>query len=188
MGGYKWTEAEEDVLREKYGYKPISALAKEELERRSENSIKTRANQIGLSSDRRKVAVWKMEQYDKMFPDKCFNHYIVGLTDGEGCFTSSSDSRDWDSTTFTYTIKMKNDEDILRELHDYFSVGSVYNYGEDWSYTVSNNAEIGGVIIPFFLRNKPKARKSEQFDKFVQDFEEHFEIEFTPTGLITHDW
>jgi len=188
MGGYPWTDEEEKVLHQKYGYKPISMLAEDELERRSEGSIKTHANNLGLSSNKRRVSVWHMEQYDRMFPDKCFNHYIVGLVDGEGFFTSSEDSRGWDSTNFSFTIKMKDEEEILTELKNYFDAGEVYNYDSDWSYTVPNAAELGGIIIPFFLRNPPRARKSKQFDQFVADFEEYYDIEFTSTGLITHEW
>lgn len=184
MGGYKWTQDEETVLEEKYGYKPIVELAEDELERRTEGSIKSHANSMGLESNKRDVNVWKMQHTSRVLDDFAFNHYIVGLVDGEGCFTYREESRDWDSTSFTLQIKMKDEEYILQKVRDYFDCGQIYNYGEMDEWQVTSSDELGGVIIPFFKTYPPRARKKKQFNDFVEEFEDFFNIEYDSKGLI----
>src|SRR3989344_3334428 len=74
------------------------------------------------------------------------NEYVVGLTDGEGCFH----------------IKMQEqDRPLLEKVKNTLKCGKVYfqkevrvNHCQCYRYSVSSQQDISNTIIPFFLKYK----------------------------------
>lgn len=91
--------------------------------------------------------------------------YIVGLTDGEGCFYVNI----WKSSSYKagYGVQMhfhiklqEKDKEILQRVCNTLSCGNVYyqndnrkNHTSCYRYTVSSKKDIFEKIIPFFEEN-----------------------------------
>jgi hypothetical protein len=90
------------------------------------------------------------------------NEYIVGLTDGEGCFYvnvgESSRYRSGVRIQMHFHIKMQEkDRQLLEKVKNTIGCGTVYfqkeqrvNHTQCYRYTVSSQADIFKTIIPFF--------------------------------------
>ncbi len=92
--------------------------------------------------------------------------YIVGLTDGEGCFHVNM----WKSASYRagygiqvhFYIKMQEDDKpLLEKVKNTLGCGAVYfqkevrtNHCQCYRYTVNSHRDILDIIIPFFLENK----------------------------------
>src|SRR3990167_7317862 len=88
--------------------------------------------------------------------------YIVGLTDGEGCFYVNT----WKSISYKagygvqlhFHLKMQEkDRPLLEKVKNTLGCGAVYfqkeqraNHTQCYRYTVSAQRDIFGKIIPFF--------------------------------------
>ena len=95
--------------------------------------------------------------------------YVVGLTDGEGCFYvniwSSSSYRAGCGIQLHFHIKMQEkDRPLLEKVKNTLGCGEVYfqkerrlNHAQCYRYTVSSQADILGIIIPFLPANSEKS-------------------------------
>ena len=93
------------------------------------------------------------------------NDYLVGLTDGEGCFhvnmakfpTYKSGVR----VQMHFHIKMQEkDRSLLEKVKNTLKCGKVYfqkekrsNHCQCYRYTAFSQKDISNVIVPFFLKN-----------------------------------
>ena len=100
--------------------------------------------------------------------------YIVGLTDGEGCFLVQirTDYR----IVLRYFITQRFDNvELLNKVYDFFKVGYVYRkfQGNDkkkmtFVYEVTKQDDIQNVIIPFFRKYQLEGIKKNSFERFVR--------------------
>ena len=117
--------------------------------------------------------------------------YVVGLVDGEGSFTVYVKDIDEKKGVKRrvrvepkfYLKLIEKDKHILYSLQEFFGCGSVYfqkdtrpNHQNCYRYEVYNRNDLNRIIIPFFLKNKPK------FSSKKNDFEIFCEI----VGMINH--
>ena len=104
--------------------------------------------------------------------------WIVGFTDGEGCFsvslfknkTTKSGWQVFPEFVITQGVKSKAALEIFKE---YFGVGLIYinkrydNHNEHlYRYCVRTINEIDSVIIPFFKQNPLQTAKQNDFEVF----------------------
>ena len=99
--------------------------------------------------------------------------YVVGLTDGEGCFHVNM----WKSPSYKagygiqvhFYIKMQErDRELLEKVKNTLECGTVYfqkevrlNHCQCYRYTVSSHRDILTKVIPFFKQNQlQRDRKS----------------------------
>ena len=112
---------------------------------------------------------------------KVSNEYIVGLTDGEGCFYvnvgKSSRYRAGYRIQLHFHLKMQDrDKELLEKIRNTIGCGEVYfqkeqrvNHCQCYRYTVSAERDIQEIVIPFFKRYPlQSASKSASFDIFCQ--------------------
>lgn len=118
--------------------------------------------------------------------------YIVGLTDGEGCFyvliKSPLNKGGGGRITLNFFIKVQEqDKGMLDKIHNTLRCGAVYfqpesrkNHSQCYRYTVNTHSAILGVIIPFFrehpLQSNSKKKNFELFcriAKIVENGEHH---------------
>jgi hypothetical protein len=100
--------------------------------------------------------------------------YIVGLTDGEGCFLVQirTDYR----IVLRYFITQRFDnKELLDKVFDFFKIGYVYRkfQGNDkkkmtFVYEVTKQDDIQNVIIPFFRSNPLEGVKQKSFKRFAR--------------------
>lgn len=100
--------------------------------------------------------------------------YIVGLTDGEGCFLVQirTDCR----IVLRYFITQRFDnKELLDKVADFFKVGYVYRkfQGNDkkkmtFVYEVTKQDDIQNTIIPFFKKYTLEGIKVESFRRFCK--------------------
>jgi len=88
--------------------------------------------------------------------------YVVGLTDGEGCFYVNVGASPRYKSGFRiqlhFHLKMQEkDKDLLEKVKNTIGCGAVYfqkeqrkNHCQCYRYTVSSQSDILDVIIPFF--------------------------------------
>lgn len=109
------------------------------------------------------------------------NEYIVGLTDGEGCFYvniwKSSAYRAGAGVQLHFHLKMQErDRELLEMVRDTIGCGAVYfqkeqraNHCQCYRYTVSAQRDILGTVIPFFKQYPlQSASKRANFEIFCQ--------------------
>src|SRR3989344_9070031 len=107
------------------------------------------------------------------------NEYVVGLTDGEGCFYvnvgKSSSYRAGYRVQLHFHLKMQErDYDLLEKVRNTIGCGEVYfqkeqraNHCQCYRYTVSAERDIQEIVIPFFKRHPlQSASKSASFEIF----------------------
>ena len=99
--------------------------------------------------------------------------YIVGLTEGEGCFLVSlrKDNR----IEFRFFIAQAiGNKPLLEEIKKFFVVGSVYQKSNvkgklpAYVFEISKRDDIYKVLIPFFQRYKLKGIKARSFSVFEE--------------------
>ncbi len=100
--------------------------------------------------------------------------YIVGLTDGEGCFLVQirTDCR----IVLRYFITQRFDnKELLDKVYAFFKVGYVYRkfQGNDkkkmtFVYEVTKQDDIQQVIIPFFWKYLLQGVKKKSFERFAR--------------------
>lgn len=112
---------------------------------------------------------------------KVSNEYVVGLTDGEGCFYvnigKSPRYRAGYRLQLHFHLKMQErDRALLERVRNTIGCGEVYfqkeqraNHCQCYRYTVSAERDIQETVIPFF-RNYPlqSASKSASFEIFCK--------------------
>ena len=103
--------------------------------------------------------------------------YVVGLTDGEGCFYVNV----WNTPTYRagagvqlhFHIKLSaHDQAVLEAVRDTLGCGAVYyqketrsNHTQCYRYTVSSQRDIFSVVIPFFNNIHCNYRRSVRASK-----------------------
>lgn len=107
--------------------------------------------------------------------------YVVGLTDGEGCFYVNI----WKSPSYKagfgvqlhFHLKMQEiDKPLLEKVKNTLGCGAVYfqkeqraNHAQCYRYTVSSQQDILDVIIPFFQQHPLQSpSKKNNFKIFCQ--------------------
>ena len=109
------------------------------------------------------------------------NEYVVGLTDGEGCFYvnvgKSLRYRAGYRIQLHFHLKMQErDYDLLEKVRNTIGCGEVYfqkeqraNHCQCYRYTVSAERDIQEIVIPFFKQYPlQSASKSASFDIFCK--------------------
>ncbi|MDO8463713.1 MAG: LAGLIDADG family homing endonuclease [Gallionella sp.] len=109
------------------------------------------------------------------------NEYVVGLTDGEGCFYvnvgKSSRYRSGYRIQLHFHLKMQErDRALLEKVRNTIGCGEVYfqkelraNHCQCYRYTVSAERDIQEIVIPFFKRYPlQSASKSASFEVFCK--------------------
>jgi hypothetical protein len=123
--------------------------------------------------------------------------YIVGLTDGEGCFyvniRQSARYRAGYLIQMHFHIKMREEDKLLLEkVKKTLRCGAVYfqkeqrkNHSQCYRYTVNAQRDIFSTIIPFFkkypLRSYSKKRSFNNFCKIAQLVKN--KKHFSPKGI-----
>ncbi len=101
-----------------------------------------------------------------------FGAWLSGLIDGEGCFTLRTDRKRDGSFSCgcgTFSIQLRGDDiDILKLIHDYWMVGSLYGIKRTKNlqvkYCVFRIAELAKVVIPHFEKYPLMAKKRMDFE------------------------
>jgi hypothetical protein len=109
------------------------------------------------------------------------NEYIVGLTDGEGCFYINISKYPAYKSGFRiqmhFYIKMQEkDFPLLEKIKNTLECGEVYfqkekraNHCQCYRYTVSSQEDILNKIIPFFIKNPLQSiTKRKSFEIFCK--------------------
>ena len=110
--------------------------------------------------------------------------YIVGLTDGEGCFyvliKSPLNKAGGGRITLNFYIKVQEqDKGMLDKVRNSLNCGHVYfqpesrkNHSQCYRYTVNTHKDILDTIIPFFLKHplqsKSKLRNFKLFCRIAK--------------------
>ena len=106
--------------------------------------------------------------------------YVVGLTDGEGCFyvciRPPYNKNGGAMVQLTFHIKMKaEDKPLLGKIKNILNCGNVYfqhetrpNHTQCYRYTVNSHRDVLGKIIPFFKKHPLKSAKSKDFKIFCK--------------------
>jgi len=98
--------------------------------------------------------------------------YIVGFTEGEGCFLVSIRADNRIDLRF-FISQAEGNKDLLLKVKEFFGVGSVYQKksAKDgklpaWIFEVTKRDDIFNKIIPFFEKNQLFGYKSLSFEAF----------------------
>jgi len=109
---------------------------------------------------------------------KVSSNYIVGLTDGEGCFyvhiKPPYNKSGGAIVQLTFHVKMRaKDKPLLQKIKNTFNCGNVYfqhekrlNHTQCYRYTVYSHRDILRKIIPFFKKHSLESTKIKDFDIF----------------------
>lgn len=106
--------------------------------------------------------------------------YIVGLTDGEGCFyvnirpPNKRWSRSKSGVATHFYLKMREDElELLRQVKKFFNCGAIYhqkdkrvNHASCYRYEINAQKDIHGVLIPFFDKHPLRSLKRRDYQIF----------------------
>jgi len=102
--------------------------------------------------------------------------WIVGFTDGEGCFTlsiirNSTTKLGWQVMPEFILTQGEKSISSLELVRDYFGCGRIFvnrrhdNHKENlYRYCVRRLSDLDQVIIPFFKKNRLKTHKADSFD------------------------
>ena len=99
--------------------------------------------------------------------------YIVGLTEGEGCFLVCLRKDNRIELRFFIAQAIGN-KPLLEEVQKFFKVGSVQqksNVGGKlpaYAFEVAKRDDIYNVVIPFFKKNKLRGYKRKSFSTFSE--------------------
>lgn len=107
--------------------------------------------------------------------------YLVGLTDGEGCFylnlRSPRTSRSKQSSVeLHFYIKLRGDHlRLLEKVKNSFGCGAIYrqkekrqNHSECYRFEINSQRDIQGVLIPFFDKYHLQGPKRKDYLIFKQ--------------------
>ena len=107
---------------------------------------------------------------------KLNSYYLVGLVDGEGCFSITINKhRAKLEVRLIFEIELREDDkEILEHVKETLGCGNIYHltyeryqkWKPHFKYKVSNFHDIYTRIIPFFRRYPLQAKKKYSFEKF----------------------
>ncbi len=103
--------------------------------------------------------------------------YIVGLTDGEGCFYVNIRPPDKRCATSKHSIethfyiKMREDElELLKKVKEFFGCGAIYfqkdkrpTHASCYRYEINSRKNVSEVLIPFFDKNTLESAKRKNY-------------------------
>jgi len=106
--------------------------------------------------------------------------YIVGLTDGEGCFyvnikpPDKRFSRSKHGVATHFYLKMREDElPLLEKVKGFFGCGAIYhqkdkrlNHNSCYRYEINAQKDIHNVLIPFFDKYPLQSAKKKNYKIF----------------------
>lgn len=127
-----------------------------------------------LDSESKKEVALKCNQREQ---EHNFSQYLVGFTDGEGCFSVSFQLRKkvkiGIECTPSFVISQKKSEknvELLKRIRDFFNCGAIrYSRTDDcYKYEIRSLAAIQKSIIPFFQENQLLAEKRYHFQYFCK--------------------
>ena len=100
--------------------------------------------------------------------------YIVGLTEGEGCFLVSL-RRDFRIDLRFFIAQAEGNRFLLEKVRDFLKVGTVYrksaargNKLPAFVYEVTKRDDIFNIVIPFFTKNGFLGYKGKSFEAFCE--------------------
>jgi hypothetical protein len=108
--------------------------------------------------------------------------YIVGLTDGEGCFYVGVRSPKGDHKTTRvephFYIKLKGDDfHLLEEVKQAFGCGAIYyqnekriNHSACYRFEINSLKDLRDKLIPFFEKHPLHSKKQREFKIFQTIF------------------
>lgn len=124
------------------------------------------------------------------------NDYLVGLTDGEGCFYIGvrypKGAHKTPRVEPHFYIKLRGDDlPLLEEVRAAFGCGAIYyqnekrlNHSECYRFEVNALRDLKEKIIPFFNKYPLHSKKNKEFQLFKTIFQLVQKREHkTPTGL-----
>lgn len=106
--------------------------------------------------------------------------YLVGLTDGEGCFyinvRPSRSKQGIKTVEFHFYIKLRGDHlDLLNEVKESFGCGAVYfqvenraNHSECYRFEINSRRDLFGKLLPFFDEHPLRGPKLKDYLLFRQ--------------------
>lgn len=133
-------------------------------------SLKKRSQQIHSSPD-------KSGRREK--PNGLSDDYIVGLTDGEGCFyvaTRVPNRTHKSRVEMHFFIKLREDElSLLKEVQKFFNCGGIYyqkeyriNQRACYRFGITAQKDLHEKVIPFFDKNPLRSQKLKNYLLFRQ--------------------
>ena len=124
------------------------------------------------------------------------NDYIVGLTDGEGCFYVGIRYPKSAHKTVRvephFYIKLRGDDlPVLEKVKQTFECGAIYfqnekreNHSDCYRFEINTLKDIKGKLIPFFEKHPLQSKKQREFELFKTIFKlVESKLYKTPTGL-----
>lgn len=106
--------------------------------------------------------------------------YLVGLTDGEGCFYVHVRPRQSNSPqprvdTHFYIKLHEEEKGLLEKVKEKFGCGAVYvqketrsNHSQCYRFEINAKRDIHNVVIPFFKKHPLQSRKQKSFEIFKE--------------------
>lgn len=104
---------------------------------------------------------------------KISHDYIVGFTDGEGCFSlhiSKQNKRPF-GLCFTPSWSVSQNstsENVLQDIKAFFNCGFIRPDRKTNKYEVRDLEDLGNKIIPFFKKNPLRTKKKQDFVLFCE--------------------
>src|SRR5260221_9177788 len=99
--------------------------------------------------------------------------YIVGFTEGEGCFLVCL-RKDYRIDLRFFITQAIGNKPLLEEVQKFLKVGTVYQKSSRngrlpaYVFEVTKRDDIYKIIIPFFLKNRLLGYKAKSFKAFYQ--------------------
>lgn len=109
--------------------------------------------------------------------------WIVGFTDGEGCFSVSifrnkTNKLKWQVMPEFVITQAASSLACLQAVQKFFACGHIFinkrydNHRENiYRYCVRDRQDLNQIIIPFFLQHSLKTAKKQSFDIFCQSMQ-----------------
>lgn len=110
-------------------------------------------------------------EIEEDYPTGDFAYYVAGLVDGEGTFWQEKGTK-----KFRFAVKMKEEDELMNMLKDFFDCGHVYENVDDRTgsrmvkYHVADTRDLAGTVIPFFNEYEIHGTTGQQFDDWKRDF------------------
>ena len=112
-------------------------------------------------------------------PNVLSDDYIVGLTDGEGCFyveVRVPDETHRSRVEMHFFIKLREDElSLLKKVKEFFNCGGIYyqkeyrvNQRACYRFGITAQKDLHEKVIPFFDKNPLKSQKLKNYLLFRQ--------------------
>jgi hypothetical protein len=105
---------------------------------------------------------------------KLESQWVVGFTDGEGCFHVGIAAHKEMSLGYQVlpeftVVQHKRDEQVLYALKSFFGCGVVRNnHGDRLAFRVRKLEHLRTIIVPFFSKHTLKTKKHTDFKKFCR--------------------